>query len=361
MAVDGHFHGDAPWYHARHKSKPHLAEIVGAKPEEVVCHEQLIFQFAFFDGFLLYRPTAQRFKIISEAGAFPSDLYALESQVKLHGLDPEKTIIELSPRTGEYTLRTEDILEAIKQHGDELALIMMGGLQYYTGQVFDMQAITAAGHAVSAQVGFDLAHAVGNVPLQLHDWDVDFATWCTYKYLNSGPGNISGIFVHERHAMNPELPRLAGWWGYDEAQRFQMTKGFKPMYGADGWQLSNTNILALAAHEASLEIFHRAGIERLRTKSLFLTGYLEFLIKEISQDKGTLEIITPSNPHERGCQLSLFIHKGGRALFDRLYEKGVVGDWRNPNVIRVAPIPLYNSFEDVYQFAKILEETLAEF
>jgi kynureninase len=360
LAVDGHFVGEDAWYHVRKKSKPALAKIVGAHEHEVVAMNNLTSNLHFL-MVSFYQPNSRRYKIITEAGAFPSDMYMLETQVKFHRLDPSSTIIELSPRPGEHTLDTEDILKAIYDHGDQVALVMMGGLQYYTGQVFDMKAITEAGHEVGAKVGYDLAHAAGNIPLQLHKWGVDFATWCSYKYLNSGPGNISGIFVHERHAENPNLPRFGGWWGHDEGERFRMEKGFKPMYGADGWQLANSNVLALAAHQASLDIFEEAGIKRLRKKSELLTGYLEFLIKEISGDSGVLEIITPSNSTERGCQLSLLIHKGGKAVFDELYNNHVVGDWRNPNVIRLAPTPLYNSFLDVYRFAKILEQSLNKF
>lgn len=360
MAVDGHFHGEDAWYHIRKKSKPALAEIVGAHEHEVVAMNNLSSNLHFL-MVSFYQPTKDRFKIITEAGAFPSDMYMLETQVKFHGLDPDQTIIELKPRGGEFTLRTEDILKTISDHKDQLALVMMSGLQYYTGQVFDMKSITAAGHAAGAKVGFDLAHAAGNVPLQLHDWGVDFATWCSYKYMNSGPGNISGIFVHERHAESPELPRFAGWWGHDEGQRFKMEKGFKPMFGADGWQLANSNVLALAAHQASLDIFQEAGMESLRAKSELLTGYLEFLLQEINGERGVIEIITPKNTNERGCQLSLLVKKGGKAVFDELYKNAIVGDWRHPNVIRIAPTPLYNSFVDIYRFAKILEQSLHKF
>lgn len=360
LGVDGHFYGEDAWYHVRKKSKPALSAIVGAHEHEVVAMNNLSSNLHFL-MVSFYRPDQTRYKIITEAGAFPSDMYMLETQVKFHGLDPEKCIVELSPRAGEYTLRTEDILMAIEAHKENLALVMMAGLQYYTGQVFDMKAITAAAHQVGARAGFDLAHAVGNAKLELHDWGVDFATWCSYKYLNSGPGNISGIFVHERHAENQELPRFAGWWGHDEGERFRMEKGFKPMYGADGWQLANSNVLALAAHQASLDIFEEAGMDRLRAKSELLTGYLEFLIEKISGDSGVLEIITPKIPNERGCQLSLLIHKGGKSVFDEFYKHGVVGDWRNPNVIRLAPTPLYNSLIDIYQFAKILEQSLQKF
>jgi kynureninase len=253
------------------------------------------------------------------------------------------------------------ILHAIKAQGEQLALVMMAGLQYYTGQVFDMEAISQAAKEVGAHVGFDLAHAAGNAPLALHDWGVDFATWCSYKYMNSGPGNVSGIFVHEKHAEKPDMNRFAGWWGHDEGERFKMEKGFKPMFGADGWQLANSNVLALAAHQASLDIFQEAGIKNLRQKSETLTAYLEFLIQKISGNTGIIEIITPKNIKERGCQLSLLIHKGGKAVFDEFYKNGIVGDWRNPNVIRIAPTPLYNNFEDVYRFAQILEKSLGKF
>jgi kynureninase len=308
-----------------------------------------------------YRPTATRFKIIVEAGAFPSDQYMLETQIKFHGLDPADTLVELRPRAGEYTLRTEDIVAEISRQGDSLAMVNMAGIQYYTGQLFDMKRITEAAHAVGAVAGFDLAHAAGNALLHLHDWKVDFATWCSYKYLNSGPGNVSGIFVHETYADRPDMPRFAGWWGHSEAERFKMEKGFVPMHGADGWQLANSNVLALAAHQASLDIFQEAGMTAIREKSVQLTGYLAFLIEQLSGNSGVLEIITPKNPEERGCQLSLLIHKGGKAVFDEWYKQGVVGDWRNPNVIRLAPAPLYTSFMDVYRFATILETSLRTF
>ncbi len=360
LAVDGHFHGEDAWYHIRKKSKPALSELFGAHEHEVVAMNNLSVNLHLL-MVSFYRPTKSRNKIIIEAGAFPSDQYMLESQVKFHGLNPAEVIVELKPREGEHTLRTEDILAEIKKQGDTLALVNMAGLQYYTGQLFDMKAISQAAHSVGALAGFDLAHAAGNIPLKLHDWEVDFATWCSYKYLNSGPGNVSGIYVHEKYAERPDLPRFAGWWGHDEGQRFLMEKGFIPMHGADGWQLANSNVLAMAAHQASLDIFEEAGIENLRKKSFMLTGYLEFLIKKISGESGVLEIITPENQLERGCQLSLHIHRGGKAVFDEWYKHGVVGDWRNPNVIRLAPTPLYNSFEDVFRFAQILEQSIEKF
>jgi kynureninase len=360
MAVDGHFDGEDAWLYVRQKSKPALAEILGAHTHEVVAMNNLTVNLHLL-MVSFYRPTKDRYKIIIEAGAFPSDQYMLESQVKWHGLNPEEVIVELKPRKGEHTLRTEDILAEIQRQGDSLAMVNMAGLQYYTGQLFDMKAITTAAHEVGAVAGFDLAHAAGNAPLSLHDWGVDFATWCSYKYMNSGPGNVSGIYIHEKYADRPDLPRFAGWWGHDEQQRFQMEKGFVPMHGADGWQLANSNILGLAAHQASLDIFQTAGISNLRSKSEKLTGYLEYLIREINGDSGVLEIITPENPAERGCQLSLLIHQGGKAVFDEFYKNGVVGDWRNPNVIRLAPTPLYNSFLDVFRFAQILEQSLKKF
>lgn len=360
LGVDGHFHGEDAWYHIRQKSKPALAEIVGAHTHEVVAMNNLTSNLHFL-MVSFYQPTQERNKIIVEAGAFPSDMYMLESQVRFHGLDPDEVIVELKPRVGEHILRTEDILEEIKNQGDSLALVNMAGLQYYTGQLFDIKAITEAAHEQGAYAGFDLAHAAGNARLKLHEWNVDFATWCSYKYMNSGPGNVSGIFVHERFADRPDLPRFAGWWGYDESQRFLMEKGFIPMHGADGWQVANSNVLALAAHQASLDIFKEAGIENLRAKSEKLTGYLAYLIEQIGGKSGILEIITPNNPADRGCQLSLHIHRGGKAVFDEWYSQGVVGDWRNPNVIRLAPTPLYNSFLDVYRFGLILEQSLKKF
>ncbi|WP_026955963.1 kynureninase [Algoriphagus vanfongensis] len=360
MAVDGHFHGEDAWFYAKNKSKPALAEIMGAQEHEVVAMNNLSVNLHLL-MVSFYRPTSKRYKIIVEAGAFPSDQYMLETQVKFHGLKPEDVIVELKPRAGEHTLRTEDIVAEIKSQGEALALVNMAGIQYYSGQLFDMQAITQAAHEVGAYAGFDLAHAAGNALLKLHDWDVDFATWCSYKYMNSGPGNISGIYVHERFAERPDLNRFAGWWGHDEGQRFKMEKGFLPMFGADGWQLANTNILALAAHQASLDIFVDAGMQNLREKSIKLTGYLEYLIREISGESGILEIITPEKPSDRGCQLSLLIHRGGKAVFDEWYSRGVVGDWRNPNVIRLAPTPLYNSYMDVFRFAKILEQSIEKF
>jgi kynureninase len=358
FAVDGHFYAEEPWYtYHKHLTKP-LANLVGAQENEVVAMNNLSTNLhLMFVSF--YRPTATRNKIIMEAGAFPSDMYALESQAKHHGFNPDEVIIEVKPRRGEQLIRHEDILAAIEEAGDSLAMVIFGGLQYYTGQVFNMEDITAAAHKVGAYCGFDLAHAIGNVPLKLHQWNVDFAVWCTYKYLNSGPGSVGGAYVHQKHGLDPNFPRFAGWWGYNEEKRFQMTKGFDPVPGAEGWMLANSNILPLAAQRASLDMFEEAGFARLREKSLKLTGYLEWILCEAigCHDMG-LDIISPSNPEERGCQLSLYVNRGGKQVFEQISLAGVIGDWREPNVIRIAPTPMYNSFTDVYRFGQILEHAL---
>ena len=356
-AVEGHFKGKRPWFDYHKLSKEPLAKIVGANAKEVVSMNNLTSNLHLM-MVSFYQPSKQRFKIITEAGAFPSDQYVLETQIKFHGYDPEQALIELKPRPKEHTLRTKDILQAIEQHGDRLALVMMAGVQYYTGQFFDIKPITAKAHEVGAFSGYDLAHAVGNVPVHLHDDEVDFAVWCSYKYMNSGPGGVSGVFVHERHGNKPDLPRFAGWWGHDESQRFQRNKAFVPMKGADGWQLSNVNILASAAHLASLEIFKEVGMEALREKSIKLTGYLEYLLHELNLNKEQLEVITPLVPKSRGCQMSLLVKRNGKQVFKALTNAGVIADWREPNVIRVAPVPLYNSFQDVFDFVQVLKKIL---
>lgn len=357
LGVEGHFRGTHPWLSYHKMFAEPLARLTGAQPHEVVAMNSLTVNLHLM-MVSFYRPTPQRFKIICEAGAFPSDQYALETQVRFHGFHPDEAIIELVPRHGEHTLRTEDILNTIIANADNLALLMMPGVQYYTGQVFDMKAIADEAHAVGALVGYDLAHAVGNVELHLHDWGVDFAVWCSYKYLNSGPGGVSGAFVHERHANNPALHRFAGWWGNDEKERFLMKKGFHPAYGAEGWQISNAPVLSMAAHKASLEIFDEAGMQALAAKRDKLTGFLAFVIGEAGSDSGghKFEVITPNNPAERGCQISLLTDNNGRALFDRLTAEGIIADWREPNVIRVAPVPLYNSFEDVWHLGQALQQ-----
>ncbi|MDG1147409.1 MAG: kynureninase [Crocinitomicaceae bacterium] len=357
FGVEGHFLAEKPWFAYHEFLTEKAAKIVGALPEEVVVTHSLttnlhLLMVSFF------KPEGKRTKIICEAKAFPSDQYALESQVKFHGLNLERDLIEIAPRAGEHLIREEDILAKIADVGEELAMVMIGGVNYYTGQLFDMEAITKAGHAVGAKVGFDLAHAAGNINLKLHDWGVDFAAWCGYKYLNSSPGGVSGIFVHERHAYNPDLPRFAGWWGYDKETRFQMEPGFNPMRGAEGWQLSNAPVLGMAAHLASLDIFDEAGMDRIGAKRDVMTAYLAFIIEDVSKrnsDRCTFEIITPKDKSKRGAQLSILAHGQGKALFDALTKKGVISDWREPNVIRIAPAPLYNSFEDCYNFGVYLE------
>lgn len=354
-AVEGHFRGARPWMHYHKFFLPQTARLVGAREEEVVVMNTLTTNLHLL-MVSFYRPTAQRFKIIMEAGAFPSDQYAVETQVRWHGFDPAKAIVEVAPRPGEQTLRTEDILETIRHHGGQTALVMFGGVNYYTGQFFELESITKAAHEVGAYAGFDLAHAAGNLPLRLHDWNVDFACWCSYKYLNSGPGGPSGIFVHERHGNQPDLPRFGGWWGHDEERRFLMEKGFHPMRGAAGWQLSNAQIMAMAPHLVSLNLFDEVGMQPLREKSLKLTGYLEFLLRKSNEQQQRFRILTPADPSQRGCQLSIAAGKEGKKLFDHLTKHGVVADWREPEVIRVAPVPLYNNFEDVWQLASLLRQ-----
>ena len=354
LGVEGHVHSRNPWLYYHHFMEEQVAAIVGAaSPKEVVVMNTLSVNLNLM-MVSFYRPTIKRYKILLEAHAFPSDQYAAEMQARFHGFDPKDAILELPLRPGESTHRTEDILEYVDKNGDDIALILIGGVNYYSGQLFDMQAITRAGHEKGAMVGFDLAHAAGNAPLQLHDWDVDFAVWCTYKYLNSGPGGVSGVFVHERFANRPDLPRFAGWWGNDEKTRFLMEPGFHPQEGAGGWQMSNAQILPMAVHRASLDLFAEAGMDRLRKKSLQLTGYLEYLLNQIGSDE--FQIITPTNPAERGCQLSIQFHQRGRAFFEALGKAGIIADWREPDVIRLAPTPLYNSFEDVFRLAEALKQ-----
>ncbi len=360
FGVEGHFLADKPWFSYHEFLSEKAAKIVGANKEEVVITHSLTTNLHLL-MVSFYRPQGKRTKIICEAKAFPSDQYALESQVKFHGLETNEHLIEVAPREGENLIREEDILSKIRETGDELALVMIGGVNYFTGQLFDMKKITEVGHSVGAIVGFDLAHAAGNVNLDLHAWGVDFAAWCGYKYLNSSPGGVSGMFVHERHAYKPELPRFAGWWGYDKETRFQMEPGFNPMRGAEGWQLSNAPILGMAAHLASLDIFEEAGMGRIGEKRDLMTAYLEFIIDEISErnsEKCRLEIITPRDLKQRGAQLSIVAHGQGKALFDVLFEQGVIADWREPNVIRIAPAPLYNSFEDCFRFGQYLESAI---
>jgi len=360
LAVEGWFEGEEPWLQYHQQLRATLGSLVGALEDEITVMNSLTVNLHLL-LVSFYQPNSKRFKILMEGGAFPSDQYAVESQVLFHGFDPKEAIVEVFPRDGEYTLRTENIIASIEQHADELALVLFGGINYYTGQVFDMQAITEAGHKAGAYVGFDLAHAAGNVPVSLHDWGVDFACWCSYKYINSGPGGISGIFVHQKHFENPDLKRFYGWWGYDLRKRFQMTLGFVPAQGAEGWQVSTSPILLLAVHKAALSLFEAAGgLSMLRKKSLLLTAYLEYLIGEINQKHGEelLTIITPKEPQWRGCQLSIICKRNGKLLFDHLVKNGVIGDWREPDVIRLAPVPLYNTFSDVFSAANLLDESL---
>ena len=335
-------------YH-EHLSKS-TARLVGAKPSEVVVMNALTVNLHLL-LISFYQPTGNRNKIVIEKGAFPSDQYAVESQIKLHGLNPKDVLLELSPREGEKTLHTEDILGTLKEHGDSITTILIGGVNYYTGQAFDMEAITKAGQKIGAYVGFDLAHAAGNIMLDLHDWGVDFAAWCSYKYLCAGPGSPGGVFIHERHG-NWDGPRLSGWWGHDKQTRFQMGPDFVPIKGAEGWQISNAPILAMACLRASMAIFDKVGMSLIRSKSEKLTGYMEFLMNTISNK---VEIITPTDATQRGSQLSLVMNKNGKDVFNQLGLQGVICDWREPDVIRVAPVPLYNSFIEVYRFYEILK------
>ena len=355
--VEGHFKGEMPWMYYHKFLTQQSANLVGAKPEEVVVMNTLTTNLHLM-MVSFYRPTKDRYKIIIEAGAFSSDQYTVESQIKFHGFNPDEALIELKPRAGEHTLRTEDIASVITDNKNQLALVLLPGVQYYTGQFFDIKKITEAGHQAGALVGFDLAHAIGNVPLQLHKDNVDFAVWCSYKYLNSGPGGIAGTFIHERHKDNFDIPRFAGWWGHDEKERFQMKKGFKPMIGADGWQLSNVPVLAGAAHLASLKLFEEVGMTSLRKKSILLTGYLHYLLKETDPNEKYYSIITPAEVDARGCQLSILMKRNGKKIFNSLMQKGIFTDWREPDVIRAAPVPLYNSFEDVFRFSTTLSSLL---
>lgn len=352
LGVDAHLHGTNPWFAYHERFRETGARLVGAKPGEVVMMNGLTANLHLMLA-SFYQPRGIRTKIMVEDALFPSDDYAVESHLAHRGLDPREHTIRLAPRAGEDTLRTEDIVQAIERAGDTLALVMLSGVQYRTGQWFDMPAITAAGHGVGAMVGWDCAHAAGNVPLRLHDCDADFAVWCGYKYCNAGPGAIAGCFVHERHGNNPDIPRLAGWWGNDPATRFKMESGFVPRAGADGWQLSNPPILAMAPLAASLEIFDRVGMAALREKSLKLTGYLERAVLGVAPGA---RIITPTDPARRGCQLSIAFGERARAVRDALQAQGVVADFREPDIVRLAPVPLYNTYADCARAAAAIAE-----
>ncbi len=384
FGVEGHFHAQNPWMSYHEFLTRQMANIVGARAVEVVVMNSLTVNLHLL-MISFYRPTATRYKIVIEKGAFPSDQYAVGSQILFHQMSEPSAVaggfsspiklsdenanayppataggsdrlIELAPRKNETCLRIEDIEKTIEENGDSIALILLGGVNYYTGQVFDMRRITEIGHKAGAVVGFDLAHAAGNIELALHDWNADFAAWCSYKYLNSGPGGIAGVFVHERHADAFDLPRFAGWWGHDKETRFLMGDKFKPMRGAEGWQLSNPPIFQLASLRASLDIFEEAGMKNLREKSVKLTNYLEFLLGEIRDER--ISVITPKDERERGCQLSIRVKDSDKTLFKAITKRGVIADWREPDVIRVAPVPLYNSFLDVWKFVEVLKDCL---
>jgi kynureninase len=360
--VEAYFHGKNQWLSYHEQFFIPISKIVGAKPSEVTVLNQLSINIHLL-LVSFYVPTKTRYKIICEGKAFPSDQYAMQSQVRFHGFNPHESIIELMPRAGEHCLRTEDILEVIEQHKESLALVLFGGINYYTGEVMDMKNITEAAHQAGAKAGFDLAHAVGNIKLHLHDWKVDFACWCSYKYLNSGPGGISGIYIHETHIADKKIPRFEGWWGNDKSNRFKMEKHFTPTTTAESWQLSAAPPTLLAAHKASIDLFEEVGMDKLIEKAEKLTGYLEFVIEEINESliNNKLEIITPKNKKQRGCQLSIIAHNSGKDLFNKLLEAGIIADWREPNVIRCAPVPFYNTFKDIYSFGEILKSNLINF
>jgi len=355
FAVEGHFKAKNPWMPYHELLTNDMAVIVGAKPEEVVIMNSLTANLHFL-MISFYNPTKKRFKILIESDAFPSDRFAVKSQLKLHGFDPKNDLIEWSPRSNENLLRIEDLQEIIKKNGDEIALILVGGVNYYTGQLLDLKKIAKIGHSKGCKVGIDLAHGVGNVNLKLHESGIDFAAWCTYKYLNSGPGSLGGIFVHNKHKKNKSLKRLTGWWGQNKSKRFKMREELDISNGAEGWQLSNPAILSMAAIKASLELFRKVGMNKLRMKSINLTGYLEYLILQMNNKN--IDIITPKDPNQRGCQLSIKLNNSNKSLHENLRLNNVITDWRDPNVIRCAPVPFYNSYQDVYNFVKILRKLL---
>jgi kynureninase len=355
LAVGGHFRSPDPWISYQRLLAEKTSTLVGAQPHEIVWMNSLTVNLHMM-MVSFYRPTRHRHKIVIESRAFPSDQYAVQSQIRFHGFDPATSLVELSPRPGEFCLRDDHIESLIDREGDSIALILLAGVNYFTGQTFDFERITRAGHAKGCTVGFDMAHAAGNLILKLHDWGPDFAVWCSYKYLNGGPGCVGGCFVHERHAQQRSLPRFAGWWGEEETIRFKMEPDFQPMVGAEGWQVSNQPILLLAALRASMDIFDEVGMQRLRAKSVSLTGYLEFLLEQ--HRSGKFRIITPREPERRGAQLSLQVPHNARSLCERLTASGVIGDFREPDIFRVAPAPLYNSYQDVYQFTQRLQAAL---
>ena len=350
LGVEGHVHARHPWLPYHEFLTKSMADLVGGKQSEVVVMNSLTVNLHLLMA-SFYQPTSKRYKILMESDAFPSDRYALASQVKWHGHNPDDAIIQWRPLPGEYCLRTESLKEILDKEGDQIALILLGGVNYYTGQYLPINEITKLGHEYGITVGWDLAHATGNVELKLHDWNVDFAAWCSYKYLNSGPGSLGAVFIHDRHGQNLNIPRLSGWWGHNKETRFKMRDDFDPLPGAEGWQLSNPPILPLAAMRASMEIFDGEGIKNLRESSIPVT---QSFYDELNKKKG-IKIITPSNPTERGCQLSMLVENNGRSLFEYLFRNGVIADWREPNVIRIAPVPLYNTNQDINNFLEIMD------
>ncbi len=360
FGVEGHTHSRRPWVKYHEFFSDSLARLTGAKPTEVVAMNGLTTNLHLL-MVSFYRPSGKRTKILCEGKAFPSDQYALASQLRFHGLDPKEQLIEIEPDPDTELIADDRIVKAIEDNADELALVMIGGVNYYTGQVFDMKRITAVAKAAGAIIGWDLAHGVGNIPLALHDWGADFAAWCGYKYLNSGPGGVSGVFIHERHHGQADIPRFEGWWGHDKESRFAMPDRFQPIPTAEAWQLSNAPVFAMAPLLASLKLFDEAGLQNLRAKAVQLTAYLEFVTAEVRSNTGVkLKVLTPSEQERRGCQLSIVVPGVGKSVFDKISARGVIADWREPDVIRLAPVPLYNSFSDVYQFGKILEECLKQ-
>ncbi len=355
LGVEGHTEGEHPWLPYHELLTKNMAKIVGAKPNEVVMMNTLTTNLHLM-MVSFYQPTDKKYKIVIEADAFPSDKYAMESQLKFHGHDEKEGLILWKPREGEELCRFEDLEQILEEQGDEIALLMIGSTNYYSGQSYPLKKITGLGHKYNCKVGFDLAHGAGNIQPNLHETGADFAVWCSYKYLNSGPGSLGGCFVHERHANNKDLKRFAGWWGHNKETRFNMRKDFDALPGAEGWQLSNPPILSMAAIRASLDVFEEAGFENLRKKSVKLTGFLEFLLDEMNNE--SISVITPRNPEERGCQLSIQVKNADKNLHTKLTEAGVISDWREPDVIRIAPAPLYNSFSDVFQFVQKLKQAV---
>ena len=356
FGVEGFFQGKNRWVSYHKRLSAFMSEIVGAnEPEVIVMNTLTVNLHLMMVSF--YTPDSERYKVLMESDAFPSDKYAVESQIRLHGYDPDQAIIEIKPREGEFLIREEDLMEVIDREGEAIDLILLGNPNYYTGQVFDMKEIASAAHKKGSKVGFDCAHGAGNIPLNLHDSDIDFAVWCNYKYLNSGPGSIGSAFVHEKHHQKTSLNRLNGWWGHKESTRFNMRGLFEGTGTAEDWQLSTPPVLSMAAILSSLHIFHEAGMDNLREKSIRLTGYLEFLINNVNIDG--VKIISPLNPAKRGAQLSFFFEsQNGKKVFDALADRGVVADWREPNVIRIAPVPLYNSYSEVFEFVRIFSEVM---